>query len=282
MRFFLLSCLALLTFASCQTETANGINTTGMPTLDSGYAYDLFTDAEGNVPEQGELVIFDLQQRFDDTLVYDSKARGRSEQLVIPNPSRLTGNPSPVIEMLRKMSVGDSARIYIPVDSLGSNVQPQHKDKDYLIYQIGVNEIKNLKEKENKAATTTADLRAAYQAGTLEGIQETPEGLKYKIIENGSGDKAERGKVINVDYYGVTAEEGTMFDNSFGRGQMYRFPLGAGRVIKGWDIGLEGMNAGTKAVLFIPSHLAYGKAGSPPKIGPDAELIFYVEVGEIE
>ena len=269
--------------ASCQSEAESAkIDTNKMQKLDSGFAYDLYADAEGVTPEQGELVIFDLKQRFDDTLVYNSLDRSRSERLVIPNPSRLVGNPSPVIEMLKKMSVGDSARIYIPIDSLGKNVQPWQVEKEYLIYEIGVKEIKNLKEKENEAATVTADLRAAYQAGTLEGIQTSPEGLKYKIIENGSGTKAEQGKVVSVDYYGVTAADGVMFDNSFGRGEAYRFPLGAGRVIKGWDIGLAGMNEGSKAVLFIPSDLAYGKAGSPPKIAPDSELIFYVEVKGVE
>ena len=275
--------LIALGFAACTTDTASDApDLDAMQKTESGYAYELLTDEPGDTVEPGYLSIFSLRQFFDDSLVYSSAQRERDERFVMPVAARLGQRPSPVIEVLSLMSMGDSARIYVPVDSLGPNIQPWQREREFLIYEVALKDMKNLKESETAAASTTADLRAAYLDGSLQDVQTGEDGLKYKIIENGTGAKAAAGDVVRVDYYGITAEEGNTFDNSFGRGEPYRFPLGAGRVIKGWDRGIEGMNEGTKAVLFIPSALAYGSAGSPPKIGPDAELIFYVEVVEVD
>ena len=86
--------------------------------------------------------------------------------------------------------------------------------------------------------------------------------------------------MASVHYYGVTTD-GNMFDNSFKAGRPYPVPVGQGRVIRGWDEGLPLLKGGSKAVLFIPGELGYGAAGSPPNIGPNAELIFYVEIAEV-
>ena len=65
------------------------------------------------------------------------------------------------------------------------------------------------------------------------------------------------------------------------RGRPFKFKLGAGEVIRGWDLGVAGMKLGGRRNLLIPSHLGYGKEGSPPKIPPNADLIFEVEVTKI-
>ena len=92
--------------------------------------------------------------------------------------------------------------------------------------------------------------------------------------------KAVPGREVEVNYFGVLAD-GTPFDNSFKRGQTFTFPLGAGRVIPGWDEGIAMLNVGSKATLFVPYELGYGEAGSPPNIPPKAELIFYVELERV-
>jgi len=112
-----------------------------------------------------------------------------------------------------------------------------------------------------------------------EGNQEvtTPSGLKYVDQVVGTGEVAVAGKTVNVHYTGWL-ENGKKFDSSVDRGQPFSFPLGAGRVIKGWDEGVQGMKIGGKRKLTIPSDLGYGSRGAGGVIPPNATLIFDVEL----
>ena len=105
----------------------------------------------------------------------------------------------------------------------------------------------------------------------------TPSGLKYIDQEVGTGDVAVAGKTASVHYTGWL-ENGKKFDSSVDRGQPFSFPLGAGRVIKGWDEGVQGMKVGGKRKLTIPSDLGYGPRGAGGVIPPNATLIFDVEL----
>ena len=101
--------------------------------------------------------------------------------------------------------------------------------------------------------------------------------LKITINKEGSGDRAEIGMSVSVHYTGKL-EDGTVFDSSVPRGQPFTFTLGAGQVIKGWDLGVEGMTIGEKRNLVIPPHLGYGIRGAGATIPPNATLIFDVEL----
>ena len=105
----------------------------------------------------------------------------------------------------------------------------------------------------------------------------TPSGLKYVDQAVGTGDVAVVGKNVSVHYTGWL-ENGKKFDSSVDRGQSFSFPLGAGRVIKGWDEGVQGMKVGGKRKLTIPSELGYGSRGAGGVIPPNATLIFDVEL----
>lgn len=105
----------------------------------------------------------------------------------------------------------------------------------------------------------------------------TPSGLKYLDQVVGAGDVAVAGKTASVHYTGWL-ENGKKFDSSVDRGQPFSFPLGAGRVIKGWDEGVQGMKVGGKRKLTIPSELGYGSRGAGGVIPPNATLIFDVEL----
>jgi FKBP-type peptidyl-prolyl cis-trans isomerase len=111
-----------------------------------------------------------------------------------------------------------------------------------------------------------------------EKVITTKSGLKYVELKEGTGDEAKAGQVVEVHYTGWL-KDGTKFDSSKDRNRPFKFPLGAGRVIKGWDEGVAGMKVGGKRKLIIPPELGYGKQGTPDgTIPPDAELTFEVEL----
>lgn len=105
----------------------------------------------------------------------------------------------------------------------------------------------------------------------------TASGLKYVDQVLGTGEVATAGKNTTVHYTGWL-ENGKEFDSSVDRAQPFSFPLGAGRVIKGWDEGVQGMKVGGKRKLTIPSDLGYGSRGAGGVIPPNATLIFDVEL----
>jgi len=112
--------------------------------------------------------------------------------------------------------------------------------------------------------------------------------LKVTDIIEGTGDVAEPGKVAEVHYTGWLYDEaaedrrGPKFDSSVDRGEPFKFPLGAGRVIRGWDEGVAGMKVGGKRLLVIPPEMAYGDRGAGRVIPPGATLVFEVELLGVE
>jgi peptidylprolyl isomerase len=105
-----------------------------------------------------------------------------------------------------------------------------------------------------------------------------PRRLQKEEIVRGKGRRAEPGDTVTVHYSGVAFSTGEEFDSSWNSGDPYRFPLGGGRVIEGWDKGLVGMRRGGRRMLTIPPEQAYGAAGSPPAIGPNETLVFVVDM----
>ena len=114
-----------------------------------------------------------------------------------------------------------------------------------------------------------------------EGVKTLPSGLQYKVIKAGTGKKPKADDTVTVNYRG-TLINGTEFDSSYKRGQPATFPVSGPGIIRGWTEALQLMGEGAKWELFIPSNLAYAERGTSGMIGPNATLIFEIELVSIK
>ncbi len=133
-------------------------------------------------------------------------------------------------------------------------------------------------------ATSPEENRAASEAflkenGSKDNIVTTKSGLQYEVLSQGGGKSPVATDNVTVHYKGTTID-GSVFDSSYDRGSPATFPLN--RVISGWTEGLQLMKEGAKYRFFIPSNLAYGERGAGRLIGPNAALIFEVELIKVQ
>ncbi|MCH9798624.1 MAG: FKBP-type peptidyl-prolyl cis-trans isomerase [Betaproteobacteria bacterium] len=145
-----------------------------------------------------------------------------------------------------------------------------------------IEEIQKISEERQKAkhAANIAEGAAYLEANSKkDGVITTDSGLQYKSLAKGDGKKPTKSDTVKVHYKG-TLIDGTPFDSSYDRGEPAVFPVGG--VIAGWTEALQLMNVGDKFELTIPSDLAYGPNGSGQAIGPNATLVFEVELLGIE
>ena len=102
--------------------------------------------------------------------------------------------------------------------------------------------------------------------------------LEIEDIDVGEGDEATPGTIVEVHYVGHAWSTGKQFDASWDRGSTFKFGLGKGQVIAGWDQGVAGMRVGGRRRITIPPNLGYGKRGAGGVIGPDETLVFVVDL----
>lgn len=291
---FIVSAVALFLMASCQKDTKK--------VTPSGYEYIVHTSNGGAKANPGDYVYFHAQMRNADSTLYASRSFGQEPFLQIPM-ELAAGNrqPSPVEDVLREMSVGDSVTVIINLDTIPNkppgfeNAKEMYYDvvlvniKDAATFEADANVERERQRVEREAAMARLneltpqinDVITKFGAGQLSSqVQTTGSGLKYMITEQGTGTQAKAGDLVTVHYYGALTD-GSMFDNSFSKGTPFVFTLGRGNVIPGWDEGIALLKEGGKAYLFIPSDLGYGEQGSPPVIPGGAELVFYVELEKV-
>ncbi len=127
----------------------------------------------------------------------------------------------------------------------------------------------------------TSALKPVKPVVKISAVTTTPSGLIYIITRRSKGRNPRPGETVVVNYTGLLTS-GFKFDSSLDRGQPFKFKLGEGHVIKGWDEGIEKLRVGEQATLVIPPQLGYGASGSRDVIPPEATLIFIVELMGIE
>lgn len=266
----------------------------------SGYEYRIITKGSGEKAKPESYVYFTLLIKDETGKTLQSMEEGPNMPIMfIDKEDTKNPEPNPILDVLKECRIGDVIVLVMPVDSM-QNPPADIAGMKYIEYEMNIKNITDKAGYEKYMADLEAKMKEDrmvsmqklpaieelvkntindYKSGALE-TKSTASGLKYYIIEEGEGEKAQVGKTVQVQYYGAL-NTGVQFDNSFTRGQSFTFPLGEGKVIKGWDEGLALMNKGTKAFLFIPAELGYGAEASP-QIPANSELIFYIELEDIK
>jgi FKBP-type peptidyl-prolyl cis-trans isomerase FkpA len=178
---------------------------------------------------------------------------------------------------LQRLSLSDKeiSALYKGISMAAKN---EKSEVDMAKFQNRIQEV--FKARMDKVAAKEKDAGKAFIEKFIkdESATKTESGLSYKVIKEGTGATPSAEDVVEVHYHG-TLTDGTVFDSSVERGKTISFPLN--RVIKGWTEGLQTMKEGGKTKFVIPSDLAYGEAGAPPKIPGGATLVFEVELFKV-
>jgi peptidylprolyl isomerase len=132
-----------------------------------------------------------------------------------------------------------------------------------------------------RGATTKTTIKKTTVTTVKQQAVTTASGLTYIITKKGDGERVRKGDEVVVNYTGLLTN-GRKFDSSLDRGQTFSFFVGEGRVIRGWDEGLQRLRVGDHATLIIPASIGYGASGAGSIIPPDATLIFIIEVVDLK
>lgn len=281
MRNFLFIALAaaVALFAACNSE---GIKT------EHGYRFVNHSNKGGQKPQPGETVLVQSYVWIGDSLMTSTqKSFGGPREYELFTKDALPKRVPALYDAVLLMGEGDSATVYETIDTfLQKFVPPALKDAKEVRHELVLVDVITKAEKEKVQAEADAKFLSvqnktqeavkSYTAGTLAGLTTTASGLKYKIEDQGSGAKIKAADQVKVHYYGCLTN-GTMFDNSYQRGEMYPYPAGVGQMIPGFDEGVMLLNRGGKILMFIPSKLGYGEQAAG-QIPPNSELVFFVEV----
>lgn len=257
---------------------------------DKGVRYSVVKSNKGAKIKLDDIVFLQIKYTTDkDSVLFDSWKMGGPIQLKVAKPS-FKGD---LMDGLALLTAGDSAMFLFSADSMfsktfnmpipefikaGSDLKFTVKVTKVTTEEVlKADELKVEKEK-NMEETKLID---KYIADNNLKVETTASGLKYVMYAEGTGAKAEAGKTVRVHYTGKLLD-GTKFDSSLDRNEPLEFKLGVGMVIKGWDEGIALLKEGGKALLIIPSNIAYGSRGAGGVIPPFAPLTFEVELVSVQ
>lgn len=256
----------------------------------SGYPYELHVQNKGLRPIIGDEVVYHQLLLKNDSVVRSTYLAFEPIKAVMPAKGDVADPPPPSYEGIFLMSINDSITLLQPMDSVKNYQRPRWLNKsDTLKYTLKLLDIrrKELVEAERDSLKgielimigKTKQWIKDYQAGTVENLTKTDSGLSYVIHTEGTGKAAATKKYIQLHYAGFKMD-GSILDNTYSRNQPAPYRVG-NKGILGWDELLPNLKEGGKATVFVPSELAYGAKGREPKVEPNEDLVFYLEVVKV-
>jgi FKBP-type peptidyl-prolyl cis-trans isomerase len=238
---------------------------TALAAQGQGVEVKKFRQGQGPKIALGNMVSLHFKQYLlKDTLVLNQRQSPGPVPLLISEPA---GDPI-MTALLDSGNEGDSMSVIFSVLKLAQEGRPLPPGLDssmVMRFDLGIVKVQTKEEYQAEIQKANEGKRAQEEAAIVKYaaenglvVQKTASGLHYAILQQGAGAKAQAGEQIEVHYTGLLLD-GTKFDSSVDRGDTFKFNVGTGRVIPGWDEGFLLLNEGTKAVLLIPSYLAYGE-----------------------
>ncbi len=265
-------------------------------TDESGLMYAIIEDKEGTPAKQGDILTLDLlykaqnqTQTPKDSVLFDSKVAGKPLTFMLP-ASSFAGSFE---DALSKLSEGDSAQFQINADSLFEKsfrmpLPPFIEKGSKILFAVKMNKIQTKEQFEKEMSNKAEEQKQKDEATIVQYMADNKmqgtklsEGVYYVVGKEGTGKMPANGDTVSVHYTGKLLS-GKVFDSSKTSGKPIEFPIGAGYVIKGWDIGISAMKEGETGVLVIPSSAAYGANGAGGVIPPNAVLVFDVELKAVK
>ncbi|NNF35033.1 MAG: peptidylprolyl isomerase [Saprospiraceae bacterium] len=275
----------------------------------SGLNYKFVKEGEGPAPANGDVILLNISYLDENNNILFSSDDTQQGPMPLSYNDSVFVRTGGIEEGIKMIQEGDSLVLQFPIEDLyentfnmtlpdsirrGSNVTVCMGAADVLTMDEfrAYSQEQILKMEDDQFAKDVQILDDYLSQENIDAkVHES--GLRYVIVEQGTGENAQNGQQVNVDYAGKLLN-GALFDTSdeelakengvYMQGRPYGpidFQLGTRSVIPGWDIGFGLLNAGSKAVFYIPSKLAYGPRGSGPSIPPNSILVFDVELVSI-
>ena len=298
-RIIIASPLSILLFLCVSSSLFAQKDGNKMKKTDSGLEYLILRHNESSRKVlMNDFVILNLsygvRRNNADSLIFESATAAADGKMVLQITE--SAYPGDILEGIGMLSLNDSARFSVIADSFFiktvrvDKIPPFVKSGEKIFFNIGVHEVLSIEEMQQKQAQVLAKQEEEMKSITEKQIMEikdyfikngyNPEpneqGMFIVQTKAGAGEKPQNGRTVKVHYTGRLLN-GTVFDSSVERGEPFSFQLGSGQVIKGWDLGIAQLLPGEKAILGIPSALAYGARGVGP-IPANSPLIFEVEL----
>lgn len=294
-------------FLSCKNDSYK--------TTDSGLKYRYIEEGEGPKPEPGQVMTMHMVYKGEnDSVMFSSLEQGAPIPMPVDSAWKDDGSIYEAFKMLKK---GDSMQVQLTAENFFQKTVRQPlpdtlEAKSMITFNIGVEDVMSMDDyrayqmeqfqKQQEAAAERskeqlkidAEIIDKYLAENNMTAEKTESGLRYVILEEGKGPKADEGDVAKVDFTGKTLDGKVFYtsnenmakeSNVFREGDTYdplEFTIGAGQMIKGVDEGVALLKEGAKAKFFLPSTLAYGERGAGPDIQPNQIIMFDVELVDVQ
>lgn len=284
--FLLLIAIAILPATS---KAQNDITAEGFKRSPDGLLYKIIIPGQGmSKPQQGDHVEVNINVHDGDSVMYDSKRSNNNTPVVMTiGTSKYKGD---LIDCMKRMVAGERTIFRLAVSELkkaGTAFPVWVKDEDNIEYDITLVSVRSAEEErklqaENMEKQKSIDdnLLIEYFRKNNINATKTTSGLYYQVTSPGNGETITKGNIVSVNYTGRFLD-GRKFDSNtdpeFKHVQPYSLEIGAGKVIKGWEEGLQLLKEGARATLYIPSSLAYG-AMERRGVPANSILTFDIEV----